>query len=223
MRVLPKSVVVLAIAGIIGILILKLPHDLKSRLNDGPKTTATIGQGEVPLSILKTLKVATPHSRGYLRTKFGPAWADVDGNHCDTRDDVLAAHLTHITKRGACIVLTGTLVDLYTDKTMAFRRGPGDDVQIDHVVSLGNAWASGAWKWTPAQREAFANDPANLQPVDLHNNEQKGDKSAARWLPPAGVCKYATIQVTIKAERHLTITRPEHDALVRALHTCPKG
>ena len=31
---------------------------------------------------------------GYSREEFGPAWADVDHNGCDTRNDILARDLT---------------------------------------------------------------------------------------------------------------------------------
>ena len=31
---------------------------------------------------------------GYTRAQFGPAWADVDRNGCDTRNDILKRDLT---------------------------------------------------------------------------------------------------------------------------------
>ncbi len=47
---------------------------------------------------------------------FGPAWADVDGNRCDTRNDILArdlADLTFSTRGDVCEVRTGTFEDPY--------------------------------------------------------------------------------------------------------------
>jgi hypothetical protein len=80
---------------------------------------------------------------------FGPAWADVDRNGCDTRNDILARDLTNETFRPGtnnCVVMTGTLADKYTGTTIAFTRGQdtGSDVQIDHVVPLSDAWQMGA-------------------------------------------------------------------------------
>ncbi|MEQ7740009.1 hypothetical protein, partial [Escherichia coli] len=44
---------------------------------------------------------------GYTRDEFGPAWADIDRNGCDTRNDILARDLTGATfKAGTnnCVV-----------------------------------------------------------------------------------------------------------------------
>src|ERR687889_2014458 len=54
---------------------------------------------------------------GYSRDEFGPAWADVDRNGCDTRNDILARDLTDETVKAGtrdCVVLSGTLADPYT-------------------------------------------------------------------------------------------------------------
>ncbi len=34
------------------------------------------------------------------------------------------------------------------------------------MIPLSYAWQAGAWQWTDEQREAFANDPAELRAVD---------------------------------------------------------
>ena len=85
---------------------------------------------------------------GYSRARFGPAWADTDGNHCDTRDDILKRDLRKVTfKTGStCVIASGALHDPYTGKKIAFVRGVGTStaVQIDHVVALADAWRTGA-------------------------------------------------------------------------------
>lgn len=63
---------------------------------------------------------------GYTRTEFGPAWADVDRNGCDSRNDILARDMTNETfKPGTnnCVVMTGTLTDKYTGTTITLTRG----------------------------------------------------------------------------------------------------
>ncbi len=76
------------------------------------------------------------------------------------------------------------LDDPYTRTRIDFVRGESYSVDIDHVVALGNAWASGAWKFDIRQRAALANDPLNLLAVDAGANRSKSDANAASWLPP---------------------------------------
>lgn len=66
----------------------------------------------------------------YDRGEFGQRWADTDHNGCDTRNDILARDLARPTfKEGTrgCVVLSGTLAEPYTGKTIEFRRG-GEDL-----------------------------------------------------------------------------------------------
>jgi len=56
-------------------------------------------------------------------------------------------------------------------------------VQIDHVVSLGDAWRTGAQQLTGAQRVALANDPINLFAVDARSNAQKRDATPRPGSP----------------------------------------
>ena len=166
---------------------------------------------------------------GYSRAQFGPTWADVDRNGCDTRNDMLKRDLTEITfkaKTKNCVVLTGVLLDRYSGETINFTRGniSSMEVQIDHVVALSNAWQTGAFKLTVAQRTAFANDPLNLFAVKGRLNSQKGDGDAATWLPPLKSfrCAYVAQQIAVKAKYLLWVTAPEKDAMVRILASCPE-
>jgi hypothetical protein len=146
-----------------------------------------------PSTALAALAVVAMKGRapqtGYVRDLFGSGWVDVDQNGCDTRNDILARDLTAETfKPGTrnCVVLTGSLADPYSAKTIAFLRGQdtSEAVQIDHVVALSNSWQTGSQGWDAAKRTAFANDPLNLLAVDGPLNMQKGDGDAATWLPP---------------------------------------
>ena len=166
---------------------------------------------------------------GYTRAQFGQTWADVDRNGCDTRNDMLKRDLTEIifkAKTKNCVVLSGVLQDRYSGETINFLRGniTSMEVQIDHVVALSNAWQTGAFKLTVAQRTAFANDPLNLFAVKGRLNSQKGDGDAATWLPPLKSfrCAYVAQQIAVKAKYSLWVTAPEKDAMVRILATCPE-
>jgi hypothetical protein len=123
------------------------------------------------------------------------------------------------------VVLSGRLADPYTGRTITFRRGQdtSDDVQIDHVVALSNAWQTGAQQLDARTRELFGNDPLNLLAVDGPTNSAKGDGDAATWLPPARAyrCAYVARQVAVKAKYGLWVTSAERDAIARILGGCP--
>ncbi|MFG2078461.1 HNH endonuclease family protein [Nonomuraea maritima] len=164
---------------------------------------------------------------GFDRDEFGPAWADVDRNGCDTRNDILKRDLEDETfKPGThdCIVLTGTLQDPYGGKTIDFERGQttSSKVQIDHLVPLSDAWQKGAQQWSAAKRKEFANDPLNLLAVDGPLNGQKSDSDAATWLPPRRSywCAYIARQVDVKAKYGVWVTSAEKDAMRRILDDC---
>ena len=165
---------------------------------------------------------------GYERERFGNGWLDIDRNGCDTRNDVLARDLvdeTFLPRTQDCVVASGTLADPYSGKVIEFRRGQdtSDDVQIDHVVALSDAWQKGAQGWDEQQRFRFGNDPLNLLAVDGPLNMQKGDGDAATWLPPdTGYrCAYVARQVAVKATYGLWVTSAERDAMAAVLERCP--
>ena len=181
-------------------------------------------------SVLSSLPVkGRAPKTGYTRAQFGQAWADVDRNGCDTRNDMLKRDLTNIVykvKTRDCVVLSGVLVDRYSGETINFVRGnvTSMEVQIDHVVALSNAWQTGAFKLTVLQRTALANDPMNLFAVKGRLNSQKGDGDTATWLPPLKSfrCSYVAQQIAVKAKYSLWVTASEKEAMARILTACPK-
>lgn len=164
----------------------------------------------------------------YDRDQFGVAWADVDHNGCDTCNDILGRDLTQVTYKANthdCVVLSGTLADPYTGRTINFRRGQNTstEVQIDHVVALSDAWHTGANALTSDQRQTFANDPYNLLAVDGPSNEEKSDGNAADWLPDdqSFRCEYVARQIGVKSKYSLWITKSEHDAMACRIGNVP--
>lgn len=160
---------------------------------------------------------------GYERELFSAAWAEVDG--CDMRNFILQRDLTdEVLSRDNCTVLSGTLNDSYSGKQIQFLRGTttSDDVQIDHVVALSDAWQKGAQQITELERYEFANDPLNLQATDGPTNQQKSDSDAASWLPSNASfrCTYVTRQVEVKYKYKLWMTRSEYEASNNVLKSC---
>jgi hypothetical protein len=160
---------------------------------------------------------------GYARTQFGNGWSTVKG--CDTRNRILQRDLEgDVLDNDGCKVLMGVLYDVYTGKTLQFQRGEltSQLVQIDHVVSLSNAWQTGAQRLSLERREEFANDPLNLQAVDGQANQQKSDGDAATWIPSnkSFRCEYATRQIAVKKKYTLWVTESEGRALNIILASC---
>jgi hypothetical protein len=181
---------------------------------------------------LPNLTVHARTGRGYKRVKFGPAWTDDNTipryghNGCDTRNDILRRDLTGETFRAGsrCVIVTGTLLDPYTGKTIRFVKARAAEVQIDHVVPLSYAWSegAGAGPWTFALRKNFANDPLNLLAVDGDANQEKGDSGPAEWKPRDGArCLYAVRWTQITVRYRLPITPADKTALTTMLATCP--
>ena len=201
-----------------------------------------VGQGDVPPGTLDpatatTALAALPVAQkstldGYERgcgegegCVFGPAWADVDRNGCDQRNDVLHRDLTGVEVREGtqgCVVVAGVLDDPYSGQAVPFEKADAAEVPIDHVVPLAAAWAQGAADWSDDQRRAFANDPANLLATTRAENSSKGDSTADEWVPsdPAYGCSYATVVVTVKSTYALSVTPGESQALQDLLATC---
>lgn len=181
--------------------------------------------GGTALAQLDTLPVkGRAPKTGYDRGSF--RWRDdVDGNGCDTRNDILRRDLTGITvKPGThgCVILTGTLVSPYSGDAVAFDRAH-NRIDIDHVVALSDAWQTGASGWGDAKKRALANDPLNLLAVESSLNRQKGDGDAATWLPPlkSGRCGYVARQIAVKAKHGLWVKPAEAEAMRRVLGACP--
>lgn len=151
------------------------------------------------------------------------------GNKCDTRNDILARDLSNVKKDGDCTVTAGRLWDPYGtadnpyEHYINFERGPKSSaVQIDHLVPLGNVWASGGDKLSEQDRLRVANDPINLIAVDGPENGRKQDKDASEWLPNNDRihCVYAASQIRVKAKYKLTVTQAEHDKLAELITQC---
>jgi hypothetical protein len=196
------------------------------RHRQSPPATKAAGPSSAGGSALDVLASLSVKGRapmtGYSREAFGPAWLDANRNGCDERNDILARDLRDTTEEN-CRIVSGTLTDPYTARDIFYLYGDGTLVDIDHVVALGNAWVSGAWRWDIRRRAALATDPLNLLAVDASANRQKGDGDTATWLPPnkAYRCAYAARQVAVKSKFALSVTTPERNAIARVLATCP--
>ena len=186
-----------------------------------PSTSSA--QGKAPAR-LDELRVVKPTDDGsYDRDEFGDGWADLDGDGCETRDEILARDLTHTVIEDGCDVKAGTLRDPYTDRTIGFQDDQWWTGHVDHIYPLAHAWRLGASDWTEAKRLRFANDPANLLAVDGPTNSSKGDSGPGEWVPlhRGYACTYARTYIRVAAAYDLPVTAADRDSLAALLETCP--
>ena len=162
-------------------------------------------------SVLATIKVENEYKTGYKRSLF-IHWSDLDGNGCDTREEVLKRD--SISKPQVdpyrCYVVAGDWYSKYDGKNLSDR----GDVDIDHVVALKEAWDSGAWSWTESQRKAYANDLTDrrtLIAVADRVNVSKSDKDPSNWMPPLRSywCTYLADWISVKARWGLSMDQSE--------------
>lgn len=198
------------------------PTETPSRATGGAPT----GGGSNAIAVFSKIGTeAQSGPTGYGAARFGD-WLDQDYDGCDTRNDVLIRDLSDVAATsGSCAVTNGTLDDPYTGARIQYT-GPGaaSTVTVDHVVSLEDAWGSGANQWTDRERLRFANDPLNLLAVSAAAENDKADRSADNWLPAntAYDCAYVARQIAVKAKYHLGMTSFEKGAIVGVLFSCSK-
>jgi len=165
------------------------------------------------------LTVAADQLSGYERTLFNH-WIDADKDKCDTRKEVLIQEAVVAPKLSSgCVFNGGKWISSYD----GLATSDSSTLDIDHMVPLAEAWRSGAWKWSPAQREAFANDLTDsraLVAVTASLNRQKSDQDPSTWLPPVDKCTYVSNWIAIKVRYSLTVDTAEANALTTLVASC---
>jgi hypothetical protein len=165
------------------------------------------------------LPVVAEHRAGYVRTAF-THWIDADRDGCSTRNEVLHAEAVVKPRIGAkCVLTGGRWVSYYDRKTWT----AASRIDIDHLVPLAEAWDSGAWRWTAAQRKAYANDLGDartLVGVTDTVNQAKGDRDFAQWLPTYDRCRYLGEWTAVKLRWRLTVDATEKAAMTRLAASC---
>ncbi|MBQ0849456.1 HNH endonuclease [Streptomyces sp. BH-SS-21] len=176
----------------------------------------------LPLGQAVQLLPSADESRdGYQRSSF-KHWVDADRDSCNTRAEVLIAESrSEPAIEAGCKVTAGEWYSYYDGVTLT---APGG-LDIDHMVPLAEAWDSGASAWTPARRQAYANDldaDRSLVAVTARSNRSKADQDPADWQPPLADarCTYSTDWVATKLRWQLAVDDRERSALTELAAGC---
>lgn len=141
----------------------------------------------------------------YNREDWG-SWIDEDGDGLNTRNEVLAEESLIKPVISNNKVVYGKWFDKYTGK---YFTNP-NDLDIDHLVPLKNAYISGASNWSKRKKNRYYNYlkyDNHLIAVSKSANRNKSDKSPVEWLPPNKEyqCEYVREWYKIKVDWGLTI------------------
>lgn len=200
----------------------------------GPAVVPTADQAR---RLLADLIVAPRRSAAhYCRSAFGPSeWLDLDRNGCTSRQDTLVGQAVtvrtgRIRSHGSTCeeALSGSWRDAYTGTVVTVANLKDSTqaqlLQVDHIVSLYEAWVSGAAAWSAQRRMAFAHDVRRpeLWAVSAATNLAKAHRGADSWAPktPSLRCRFARSYVAVKSAYDLTVTSTERDALAAMLAQC---
>jgi hypothetical protein len=187
-----------------------LPTESIATATDAPTTTSPDEDSLAARQVLGHIRIRPEHGAGFERGLFS-AERDADGDGCSTRAEVLLRDAVDAPTTGRRCALAGG--QWHSELDALELRGTSQ-VEVDHVVSLKEAWDSGAWRWTRRTRAAFANDLTDartLQPTSADANRSKSDKDPSNWLPPNSdaVCAYIGDWVAIKARWKLSMDESE--------------
>jgi hypothetical protein len=133
----------------------------------------------------------------YERQEWLPHWKT--SSVCkDVRNQFITSHDS---LRGSCDTLKGVWYDSYNDTTITTR----SKIDLDHIVSLKDADASGGASWTTFQKFRFANDTTNFQITSGSTNRSKGSKTPLNWSPKSNRCEFVSRYIRTKQKYNLSI------------------
>ncbi|KAG8916647.1 hypothetical protein FRC02_003682 [Tulasnella sp. 418] len=189
-------------------------------------TLISLNQARQELGALRPRPVRYPYHPGFDRTLFG--WPGMDFCQatrvfvkCDMRNYIKLRDGTKVVieeyeqdgeMRGR--VIYGIWTNPYNGKPLDL-----ENISIDHVVPLLEAWISGAHGWEPVRRYQFGNDENNLLAISRNTNILKGSDGPDIFRPFTYTCQYAKIYIHTKHKYSLTIHKLERDALQQILDT----
>ncbi|MFB6632186.1 HNH endonuclease family protein [Streptomyces sp. NPDC056362] len=179
----------------------------------------------VPLfEAIEQLPIAAEHREGYSRALYkhwNKGLNPADG--CNTRKEVILAEAVDAPQVAAgCALTSGSWLSKYDNVVVT----DAARLDVDHFVPLAEVYDSEQTPWSPARREAYANDqdsPDTLIAVTAASNRSKADKDPAEWLPTdtSYHCSYAATWVATKLRWDLAADESERQSLLGLAENCP--
>lgn len=113
--------------------------------------------------------------------------------------------------------IAGTYADPYTGEIITITKGDKNDTDLEHVVSLKEAYESGI---APEDMRNFARDMDNLVIVDSGANREKGSQDVGEWMPSFEQShgRYVIENIKIKDKYNLTIDSQEKAVMQQVLN-----
>ena len=160
-----------------------------------------------------------PNRPRYDRDSFNEG-LDLDEDCIRTRHEVLIEEATDPVTMSVsgCSVAVGGWYDPFTARSTTDPR----DLQVDHVVSLSDAWHSGAWAWSSGQKTEFSNDLSNLNAIWGSENQRKSNLGPSQYVPlnESQTCAYLVQYAEVKVSWRLSITTADYEATAAGLENC---
>ena len=192
-------------------------EEIKSNPKASPTPTVKPAEQVSPentlLIQLASLRIEPEHeTTPYDRSEF-PHWDDEDGDGKNTRLEILSLEKVNN-------------VGWYSRWDGEWYAGEGGlsapRFDIDHIVSLKEAWRSGADEWSASNKDTFADDMLNLTAVTASSNRSKGAKDASEWLPPepSGQCYLSIRVIEVKTKWNLSVDQNEYTTLKELIESC---
>lgn len=182
----------------------------------GPKVAITTSAEKKGGTVVKIGKCQPKKDSktSYHKLFFYPA--DEDRDCKNTRAEILIAQSTKnlgFKRKKQCLVTRGQWEDYYSGKIYQDAK----KLQIDHVVSLSDAWISGACKWSRKRRKVFGNDRENLVVTLGSINQSKGSRGPDGWNPTNHklACRYLRKYLAVKKKYGLQVTREQRSGVLR--------
>lgn len=165
------------------------------------------------------------HFGGWLRDRSNGSCLNTRGKVLvrDSARDVTYKPGSSPDKPQQCTVDGGEWNDPYTAHVFT----SAQDIQIDHLVALKNAYMTGAYEWDFKKRCLYANYLGNnfhLLSVNGRENQLKSDHTPEGYIPPNGsyVCQFVKQWLNVKLIWSLRITPKEATAIDQIVseHQC---
>ena len=111
-----------------------------------------------------------------------------------------------------CTVVSGRWIDFYTGEIHT----QASKVEIDHLVPIYEAHASGGKDWNRKRKIEFANDFENLVVTGKAYNRKKGKLTLGEFVPVnrERACAYQEKYISIKNKYKLVVSESEKNAVL---------